>query len=554
MTNKWDGFHIYDRPLGLRTEGIDDGRPVAIVSDFSKSRPVEALSRAGELGKWSLADYATDEFSGVMLDAPRNRPAADVELELGLEGWYAVYVWVMGGDSALPANQPDFDCVYSASDGPALKLNGDRDYTYRFKTLSHDLMFWPGIEACFWRYADLTRQRLHIRHQGHTVHLAAIQCIPLSPAEVEALQADCNDRRNKRLIVKTDFEGPSTEHLRFIEYVRHGDLRGWIIDAVLDWHPRQEQALGEIGSLLARELDIDWFITTRIIWSSFCGPLTSNKTMDFYNENPQWHCRDRDGTDTFQMSFAFPQVQEYVLDVLRRRAALNPNGIGVEFNRDPGLVLFEQPVVDAVRQRTGKDARALRDDDPDLLAVRAEFITQFMRDLRKQADPSLKVVALTLGTEAANRLYSLDVPRWIREGLVDVLCPYPWSEYPDRMLAQGFKPVDVRYYACLTQGTGVELYPMWLSGAWRQHWAPEHIRWDEYFVRALRDYEDGADGISTWDAVGLDHSFKADRWLRCGHRDKLREWIEHDDVLPRKLRLATLGGSAVCRFPRGTGG
>ena len=164
---------------------------------------------------------------------------------------------------------------------------------------------------------------------------------------------------------------------------------------------------------------------------------------------------------------------------------------------------------------------------------------------------------VVLGDEGANRFFSFDVARWVREGLVDLLCPYPWTDYPDRWLAQAFVEVDVRYFTSLCEGTECKVYPMWVSGLPGHYtWVSEHVRPNEYFKKAMADYEAGADGISTWDAVGLAlfHPFMASRWLRLGHRDQLATWAQNDFPLPPKLRYTRLAGLTPDRYPPGTGG
>ena len=82
----------------------------------------------------------------------RAASAPDVELRLNVKGWYAVYVWLMGGDIDLEKQFPfDHDSAYSQSAGPALKLSGDQGFRGNLRTLSHDRMMWAGNEACFWR-------------------------------------------------------------------------------------------------------------------------------------------------------------------------------------------------------------------------------------------------------------------------------------------------------------------------------------------------------------------------------------------------------------------
>jgi len=562
-TDKWAAFPLYDRPLGARSEGTDDGRPVVVISDFSRCRPAELLSDRPALGKWTLVSYETERFSGTLLYAPRDNPAGDLTLELGVSGWYAIYVWLMGGDVDLEPQFPaDFDSVYSESPGPALKLTGDAHFSGLFRTLSHDRMMWRGLEACFWRYDDLTGKSLTIRHQGGTVYLGALELVPLAPAEVEAVLRDRQDASHKRLIVKGDSFDPVWAETR-IEHFRHRDIAAWIVgnEEEDDLFAPNESPNIKAAINAAHEIGAELYVCDRPgLWSSY--RYWPAERARFYEQHPEWHCKDRDGTDTHQMSYAVPQVVEYMLRRLRASVRNEPDGCGFFLNRDPGLVLFEQAAMEGFEQAHGVDPRTLDDRDERLLDWRAEIITRFLRRVRQTLDEvarergckRFKLLIVCLGTEAANRFFSFDVERWVREGLVDVLCPYPWCDYPDRWLAQGFVEVDVPYFARLVRGTSCKLYPMWLAGVWRTHWTPVHVRMNEYFDKAMRDYAAGADGISAWDWVGLQFSFMADRWLRLGHREELKEWAAADFPLPPKVRFTKYGGLTPDRYPAGTGG
>ncbi|NQU10063.1 hypothetical protein HQ590_04690 [bacterium] len=561
--DKWRGLPLYDRPLGARTRGIDDGRPVVTIPDFSKGRPAAAVSPGPRFGAWQVIDYATEEFQGQLLYARRDAPAPDLTLRLNLKGWYAVYVWLMGGDVDLEPGYPDdFDSVYSLSRGPALKLSKDRHYSGLFATLSHDKMMWCGLEGCFWRYADLTGQSLRIRHQGHTVYLGALRFVPLSAAEVKAVQADRAAKAHKRLIVKGDCYTPQEAEVR-IEQFRHRDIQAWISGCENSAElAGNSTAPGMVAMRQAtREIGCEWYVGDRpSLWSLW--RYWPDRRASFYAEHPEWHCRDRDGTDTHQLSYAVPEVQDYMLARVRAVAEYGVDGFGYFFNRDPGLVLFEDPARRGFAEKHGVDPRTLDDRDPRLLDWRADIITGYLHRVRQTLDeaaqrrrlPRIKMIAVTLGDEAANRYFSFDVARWVREGLVDVLCPYPWTDYPDRWLAQGFVDVDVPYFASLVRGTKCQLYPMWLACTWRKGWTPENVRPSDYFTRAAEQYAAGADGISAWDEVGLDQAFRADRWLRLGHREKLAEWAAADFPLPPKLRFTRFASQTPDRYPAGTGG
>ncbi|MHB9109204.1 MAG: hypothetical protein ACYDCO_19295 [Armatimonadota bacterium] len=547
--SKWEGLPLYDRPLGNETAGTDDGREVAWITDFS--------SCAGEgFGEWAAVDYATERFSGKLLHAHRSAPAGEVTVPLNVEWWYAVYVWLMGGDADLEGLYPaDFDSVYSQSKGPALKLSGDPYFSGQFRVLSHDKMMWPGLEACFWRYADLSGQSLTIAHQGGTVYLGAIQLVPLSPAEVEAVQPKAE---TKRLIIKCD-EPSAREFEPMVEHLRNRDVAAWIVGNENSEDIFSPEALNlRAGMRIAHEIGAEYYVCERpSLWSAHFH--WGDRRTEFFGQHPEWRCKDRDGADTHQMSYAVPEVVDYMLDRVRACAKIAPEGYGFFFNRDPGLVLFEPAAMQGFEERYGVDPLTLDDRDDRLLDWRAEIITDFLRKVRATLDEvspnkRIKLVNVVLGNEAANRFFSYDVARWVREGLADVLLVYPWVDYPDRWLAQGFVDADIRYFAGLVRGTECKLYSMWLSGIWRAHWTPEHVRMNEYFQKALRDYEDGADGISAWDFVGLDRAFTTDRWLRLGHKDQLAEWATADFPLPPKLRFTRYAGRTPDRYPTGSGG
>jgi len=560
MDSKWDGKPFYDRPLGAETEGVDDGRSIVRITDFSVCQQPEALA------EWSLVDYETDEFSGKLLNAARTAPAPQLTLDLNVSGWYAVYLWLMGGDTLIPRNYLAYSQVYSESKGPALKLTDDECFSGWFRTITHDLMRWPGVEACFWKYADLTNQKLTIKHQGHTIYLAAVELVPLSPAEVEAIQRDREDTSNRRLIIKGDcysINNDGTSHNRIFEHLKDRDLFAWIAGTETNSDFLNPGGSDDLRAFIEKLHGLNaecWVLDRPGLWTHHLF-WDDQRARDF-DHHPEWHCKERDGTDTCQCSYAHPEVIEYMMHRARAIAEHGVYGFGFMFNRDPGLILFEPVAVKAFEEKHGIDPRTLRDNDPLLLEWRAEVITDFLRQVRKMLDEvaeekgfeRIKMVHITLANEAANRLYSFDIPRWIEEGLVDVLVPYPWNEYPEHWLAQGFMYIDVKYYSELVKGTDVKLFPMWLSGQWYRHWTPEHIRFMDYFKQAKEDYENGADGIAAWDYVGLLFSFEQDRWMRLGHKDKLDEWIEKDYPLPPRLNFTKYNGKTVNRFPPGTGG
>jgi len=562
--NKWDGMPLYNRPLGDQTEGIDDGRPVVMITDFSACKPVSVPKDSPKPAEWGVVDYTTDKFNGKMLSASRSCPAGDVTLELNVKGWYAVYVWMMGGDVDQEWSYPsDFDCVYSMSSGPALHLSGDEHFTHSFKTLSTDKNMWPGLEACFWRYDDLTDKTLTIRHKGSTVYIGALQLIPLSPAEVETIQRDRADKSNKNLIVKTDAWPPSVYEERYLNRLKHSDICAWLTGCDDTAELMQPGGSRDIPALKKAMHDIgaELYVYERpSLWSNYF--YWDDQMARDYESHPEWHCLDRDGTHQHTCSYAVPEVIDYMLKRARAVAESGVDGFGYGFCRGEGMVYFEPAAMEGFEEKYGVDPLTLDDRDDRLLDWRADIITNYLRKVRKMLDEvaeekgfkRIKMVHIVMG-EGANRYYGFDVPKWIEEGLVDILFPYPWEDYSERVLAQGYIDIDVKYFADLVKGTDVKVYPMWLTNNWRMGWVPDHIRTKDYFPLAMQQYADGADGISVWDfQTVLDVAFQADRWLRLGHKDQLAKWKEADFPLPPRVLLRKMGGRTLERFPAGSGG
>jgi hypothetical protein len=86
-------------------------------------------------------------------------------------------------------------------------------------------------------------------------------------------------------------------------------------------------------------------------------------------------------------------------------------------------------VVQAYRDKTGKDPYEIPNGDTDWVRFRAEATnTQFLRELRL-ALPGFSLYAYFLPRGFLSEML-LDVPGWIGEGLVDELCPCAITDVP----------------------------------------------------------------------------------------------------------------------------
>jgi uncharacterized lipoprotein YddW (UPF0748 family) len=168
----------------------------------------------------------------------------------------------------------------------------------------------------------------------------------------------------------------------------------------------------------------------------------------FTREHPVMRWVRRDGTAyNSQLSFAFPQVRAYKLNLLREILAYKPDGIFFDWIRtgdirdnpqtDPDGVAsygYEAPNLQRFQRKYGIDARATPNDDERWVDVRAEPQTQYMREARaliRAANPRAVVSVMTQhpwsyrgapdDTPYADSRRGLlaDIRTWAREGLMD---------------------------------------------------------------------------------------------------------------------------------------
>ena len=174
---------------------------------------------------------------------------------------------------------------------------------------------------------------------------------------------------------------------------------------------------------------------------------------EFAKAHPKWYRVFRDGTvsDT-NMSFAYPEVMEYKLATIRELLAYDVKGILLDLVRQhcfkPGSQLlddhgvcramYEPPIVEAFRRKTGRDAMAIPNDDEAWMRFRADCNTAYIRRVRElihavKPGVQLGVMVRGIGHGGAQhrgdpyRECLLDVSGWAKEGLIDQLVGDQWT-------------------------------------------------------------------------------------------------------------------------------
>jgi len=563
----------------LTPYGSGDG---VYLADFSRCEPKEAVSRDWQPNCWKLLDFTAEGVSGTLLSAGQNTAVPDVSLRVGRRGWCAVYFGLMSkyAESRLEVRlqKDDNFCLLTHHDmlGAGLERRDIELGGHLFSTRHFDELFWKYVEFDGNDEAIVLRQLkvqvvpgdpLVVGNRFMPCWLGYIKLVPLSDTEVRALAAERACRETRRLFAHNDSFG-SPSWLRFsssadirreIEPFRDTDFSRMYWEAgmgdvtyypskvgrlfTLDWmrdHYRlrdrlvgetyaEFQAKGQDPFRLAldycHDIGLEFHAAYRVAGFYFPAPEDEWNRNGLYHRHPEWRCVDREGQVVPRLSYAYPGVRRFVLDLLRELAAYPVDGVSLLYNRRMPLLEYEAPLVDTFRTAHGIDPRALSEDDPRWRAHCAAVLTDFMRDVRRLLDVEaqrqqrkkpIAITAVVLSSREEHQRYGLDLETWVSDGLVDTLIPYSSVPGLDSAEASWVDPRAADYFVQLTAGTRCRL---------ALNLMPRQIAPEDYRRRAHALYELGVENLFFWDCYqrnNFDRSWSALR--RLGHREELREW------------------------------
>ncbi len=257
---------------------------------------------------------------------------------------------------------------------------------------------------------------------------------------------------------------------------------------------------------------------------------------DFYDAHPEFRCIDIDGVPVNRLSFAYPEVRQEFIKLFTEGIEMGADGASNCFVRGFPFVCYEEPVKKRFKQLYDEDITKLPESDQRVQAIRAEFITEYMRELRdalKKVKGSSINLAIVHANEEVCSYYGLDIKTWIKEGLVDILCPYTW----------GFEgepaDIDIEYFVNAVKGSNVKLLPF--LGAIFNDRNPLG-----FLQRALHLSKYPIDGFSFWDGVDI----RVDPMFHMViehlvNKDSIKEAIEKLEKWPFCRVLRTLQGTKI---------
>lgn len=440
--------------------------------------PKENISSFNVSNRWIALPYENNEFSGVFLSSLGGGKPKDITFSPRLTGWYKIFL-VFPNFARLT--------VY-------LKLSSDEAFE---KVQNQSTL---RMEEVLWRCADMTEETITLTKRYSALSdeiaaLAGIRFVPMTKEEVNDWKRENARTDTKNLYVGndmhnvfyrnnmneiddwlqtvmpykgTDVEWFAPEEIRMITggqtpvpssefaFFREGDrnvhvqLQRFNYDDILKTIVSKAH---KIGIKVAVSLRMGaWGIEFPYTQAYFDSP--------FFLNNPQWRCVDRNGDEVSTLSYAYPEVRQYLIDMLVNSARSGCDAISLIGHRGLPLVLFEKPVCDRFFELYGEEPNELPLDEPRLNRLHCDIMTGFIRELRTALDREFgkNKVEIHLRSQYSpvdSKNVGFDVEQLIKEGLITAIVSYPHRCYellPDDIWKDEMKTrIDLDRYSHYTR-------------------------------------------------------------------------------------------------------
>lgn len=404
----------------------------------------DRISADYEDGKWKLFEYSTGLCEGRMLVTPEDCYPESVSFNLNLEGLYHIYI-------SLPKLR--------AENYLNFKLSSDHGFTGAMASY-YAPMNWTTdefLEEIYWKTANLTGEKLIIRKSKSTflsaTGIAWIRCVPANeepvPAKNKCVQMHIDEDITAIDSLETDadylariypMKDTNTEFLSFefgFDFENYPEGKHLLhMDDLWDKNNYKYLAKKETvyknAVKFAKDSGFGIYAANRMQVSNFITPFTRyGWNMKFVQDNPQFLCRTRTGTKVNVCSYAYPEVQDFVISQFLNVVKYGFDGITLIYHRGH-YIGFDKPVLDRFGELYPEtDPHTLPFKDERLHGVWCEFMTEFMRKLRTAVGSEIKINVITDYSLETSKCLGLDVRCWAKNGLVDSVTQADMETFED---------------------------------------------------------------------------------------------------------------------------
>ena len=587
--------------MSNRSDKTESALKEVYISDLAAlAAEKERLSPYSSKSRWETVSYETAETKGTMLIASEESKPEPVTIAPGLTGWYRIYV-----------------CLgwFGASNRVDIELTGDEFPTTAAPCrLGYFSMWTPSenVEESFWRCADMTGRSITVSKPDtglkYTANVLWFRFVPMSGDDVEKLESEKPVRRMVAHMdgdfhahdVKKDAHGYCKAIYAMKDsdvgiicqevmndlcsYARPGDdyaFRDTMTETRCGYFTKLTENRAavykeEIG--YAHRYGIKLFAAQRMQLSDFAFPFTNPIfSVPFVGENRDKRCEARDGTTVDYLSYAYVEVQNFIINAMLESAGQGFDGVLNIWTRGMHL-LFEAPVRELFRQKYGEgvDMRTLPEDDPRLTETKSDIMTGFYRRMRQafadhaalRGGEPMKIYITGCFDVQSSLRDGIDIERLAKEGLIDGVIQTKMKvvEQTDGVLtADGL--IDIEKYQekakrerMFDRVTG-SLIDLLVDGTKEYRRIADaygidfytEIQWETY--KRAEEYVNGAKqiyaaygkGISLWDCYPCRVNGLSE-WAAVSHlgdREKVLAMSEEPEAYHRICKVLSYNGSDV---------
>ena len=593
----------------IRRKDMAEDRKTALFTKLDEVfEPKDALSPYGLRSKWRVTNYSTEDIDGNMLTSLGGN-APDISFDPKLEGWYKIFLYIPGTSKI------------------ALKLTGDN--SFGMVSSGYNSPFY--IERLYWKSADMTGQSLTLSRAPFALprfcYLAGVEFVPMTEEEVALWKYEDTRTDTKRIYASDDMhnrlfeveQGGYEDWLALVDFYDHSDvewlsleqIRTFVSDRLptddIDEFVFPREGDKRVQRLFA-ELDYDRVLRETVEYGHKKGLKMSVSLRmgawgmafpydqyyfdcKFMIDHPELRTYDRNGDEVYAMSYAYTEVQDYLIGELVNMARSGCDAVTLIAHRGIPYVLFEKPVADRFYELYGEYPYEYPLDEPRLNRLHCDIMIEFFKRLRAALDREFGKDRVGIHLRGMFSLYDckvigLDIERLCAEGLLNAVVCHPQRHYErldgDVWQEGGEWRIDLDKYtadmrkkclgACAHTG-GYEYDPPYknyrgeLCGpetkeAWVDEWMrlermygvpvyfdilPRVMPCEDFRKRALALYELGAERLAMWDTYDRAQNTRTWHGARVlGHKEELPT-ISFDG-LSKLIKVRRIGAPEVSRY------
>ncbi|MBR2357472.1 MAG: hypothetical protein IKA65_05570, partial [Lentisphaeria bacterium] len=172
---------------------------------------------------------------------------------------------------------------------------------------------------------------------------------------------------------------------------------------------------------VTRKLNLPYSITLRA--NPFYEKKSDSLNSQFFLDNPQFFQRYPDGGIKRQPSYAYREVRDFYLGLVKEIADVKPDYLCIEFLRHPPFFGYDKPLIDEYIKRHGKFSPQDFGNEK-YQKIMQDIMFDYLKEVRSAIDAVDPAIKLAINFDHAAYLqHGLDVEKIMQAGLVDMISP-----------------------------------------------------------------------------------------------------------------------------------